>query len=524
MLPGKKYKPEDLLFVLKRRIWLLILPFAIVSAGTAVVVRNLPDRYKSQATILIVPQRVPESVVRSPVSSRTAERLRVMYQQITSRPRLQRVIEEFNLYPEERQIMQDAVDRMKDNDIVLNAGGGDIITITYYGDDAQTVQKVAERLAQLLIEVNRDDRSVVGDVTKQFLDTTVETARRKLADHEAKLQQYRTSHMGELPSQLDANLQGMQQTMMQIQQVNQSLAQDREQRMAAEKLLLELEVDPQLSDPGGATFIPATPDAPARVSGGTAGMQLELAKQQLAAMTTTKGEGYPDVKLMKKLVAELQLKADAEALARPVSVDAGLPPAELLRRRKIQDLKTQIEALDRATAAKQNEDKRLHGVATNLQRRIEKTPMRETEMTELTRDYATLARIYTDFLSKKEDSQVAANLERRPDRRAVQAARSGPGSGAALQPGSAAAQRDGHGRRSWHRRAARSRLLEYRDVSFKTDDEVAHHLALPVLAVVPLMQSDQERRSASKRRLLLGVGLGSTVAGCLAVLVYTFVR
>jgi hypothetical protein len=67
-------------------------------------------------------------------------------------------------------------------------------------------------------------------------------------------------------------------------------------------------------------------------------------------------------------------------------------------------------------------------------------------------------------------------------------------------------------------------LLEIRDASFKTDDEITALLQLPVLAVVPLMQSETDKRRAVRRRLVLSVGLGSTVAACLAVVVYAFVR
>ena len=38
------------------------------------------------------------------------------------------------------------------------------------------------------------------------------------------------------------------------------------------------------------------------------------------------------------------------------------------------------------------------------------------------------------------------------------------------------------------------------------------------------MQSDGERRTSRRRGWLLGLSLGSTVAACAAVLVYTFVR
>ena len=67
-------------------------------------------------------------------------------------------------------------------------------------------------------------------------------------------------------------------------------------------------------------------------------------------------------------------------------------------------------------------------------------------------------------------------------------------------------------------------FLEYRDSTFKADYEVATVLSLPVLAVVPLMRSDAERKSEFRKHLFLNLGLGSAVAVCLAVLAYTFVR
>ena len=135
---------------------------------------------------------------------------------------------------------------------------------------------------------------------------------------------------------------------------------------------------------------------------------------------------------------------------------------------------------------------------------------------------ATLTTIYTGLLTKKEDSTVAANLERRQggeqfrplDQPRIPERPSEPDRPRLNLLGMAAGLALG---------LALIALVEYRDASFRTDDEVTQHLAFPVLAVVPLMESDQERRKTTRRRWLLGVGLGSTVACCLAVLVYTFV-
>jgi hypothetical protein len=49
-------------------------------------------------------------------------------------------------------------------------------------------------------------------------------------------------------------------------------------------------------------------------------------------------------------------------------------------------------------------------------------------------------------------------------------------------------------------------------------------LSVPVLAVVPFMRSESERKRDLRKRWALNFALGSTVMGCLAVLAYTFVR
>ena len=69
MLPGKKYKPEDYLRMAWRRKWLIVIPAVLAGAGTFAWSSQLPDRYSASTTILVVPQRVPESYVRSTVTA-----------------------------------------------------------------------------------------------------------------------------------------------------------------------------------------------------------------------------------------------------------------------------------------------------------------------------------------------------------------------------------------------------------------------------------------------------------------------
>ena len=68
---------------------------AVAALGVALV---LPNKYRSETMVLVVPQRVPESYVRTTVTTRIEERVRSIREQILSRSRLERIIEEFNSY------------------------------------------------------------------------------------------------------------------------------------------------------------------------------------------------------------------------------------------------------------------------------------------------------------------------------------------------------------------------------------------------------------------------------------------
>ncbi|MGH9202240.1 MAG: hypothetical protein ACRD2A_13510, partial [Vicinamibacterales bacterium] len=57
-------------------------------------------------------------------------------------------------------------------------------------------------------------------------------------------------------------------------------------------------------------------------------------------------------------------------------------------------------------------------------------------------------------------------------------------------------------------------FLEYRDTSLRTEEDVVRMLSLPVLAVVPLMESPQEQRRRRRRLVFVSAAgvLGLVVA------------
>ena len=146
---------------------------------------------------------------------------------------------------------------------------------------------------------------------------------------------------------------------------------------------------------------------------------------------------------------------------------------------------------------------------------MEAAPTRESELIELTRDYSTLQGTYTSLLAKREDSKLAANVERQqigeqfkildparvperpfsPDRVRIVLMGAGLGLGLGL---------------------ALISLLEYRDSTFRTEDEVVRLLQIPVLALVPMMASERELRTRRRRKLLTALGVAVMIVSTAA--------
>jgi polysaccharide chain length determinant protein (PEP-CTERM system associated) len=476
--------------------------------------------YQSEASIQVEPQRVPDSYVRSTVTTRLEERLPSLQAQILSRTRLEAIILEFNLYQGMRQQvpMEDVVQRMRRFDIDSQVVRGDAFRISYRGTDPRVVQRVTERLAAAFIDENTQDRVRAAENTSQFIESQLDDAKRRLVETEKKLEAYKLRHAGQLPNNLESNLSVLGSAQTQLQSVMQSLRMDGDRRTTLEREIAVLERDVAEMSGGAVTGDGPGPAPLAR--------QLEDMKEQLATLLLTKKDTHPDVRILRASIAELEQKLAAMPRrdpSDPLPATRRLSAAEDARRMRLDDLKLQLNRVKRDIESAQREQDRLRRDIAIYQARNEAIPIRETEMTELVRDYTTTNSTYLRLLQNKEDSRISANLENRqsgeqfkildparvaekpfsPDRVTYNAA----GAGAGLAIGLLIVA-----------------LLEYRDRSFKTDDEVARLLTLPVLAIVPLMLSSAEEKRVFRNRILIHAGFGATVLVCAAVVAYTMLR
>jgi polysaccharide chain length determinant protein (PEP-CTERM system associated) len=504
MLPGKKYTPDDMLRIAWRGKWIILVPTVLGLVGAFLLARTLPDRYRSQARVLIVPQRVPTDFVRPTVTSRLDERLQSISQQIVSRTRLEGLIQEFNLYPEERKRLplEDVVEQMR-RDVGIeiprtkrNEQPG-FFDVRFDAPNPRIAMRVAERLASFFIDQNQLTRQGQASLTNEFLETQLQEAKAKLVDHEKKLEAYRRKYGAEMPTQQQPNLQMMQTTQVQLQARIDAATRDQERLVSVRRLLADAEASLSPEPTAGN-------DAPAKP--GPAAQQLEAARAALQVLQTRLTPQHPDVVRAQKAIRELEQKAEAEALQLPlapaVPTQTNTNPLVAQQRKRISDLRAEQELLEQRLASTQTEQERLQSALATIRSRIEAVPARETELTELMRDYETVKESYTSLLGKSQASSMAENLERRQiseqfrliDAAAVPQRPISPNRFRMNLMGLAGGLALG---------LAILALLEYWDTTFATDADLVLSLAVPVLAVVPVMQTEGERRRMRRIRRMV---------------------
>jgi polysaccharide chain length determinant protein (PEP-CTERM system associated) len=519
MLPGKTYGPDEIIHIVKSRGWIVGVAILGCTYLALVVSALLPNVYSAETLIQVVPQRVPNDIVRSTVTMRTEDRLEALSAQVMSRTELERLIKDFDLYPRERTRypMQDVVDRMRVNiskELVRAQSDRpvDSFYLRFKYSDATTAAKVTERLSRLFIDQNSRDREVITIQTDNFLSSSLEQARKRLEEQEQKLAVFRERNAGRLPTQLDFNMQAIQNAQLQLQQLTESLARDRDRRLTTEQLLKEAQAEQVVSAP---VPVPANTDpASAIAAGATAKRQLELARAELAKLELSRTPEHPDIARAKRMIGDLEKKAAAEA----ASIKSGetpsvafVSPQDQLIRERIRQMRAEVESLDRQIQFKEAQENSLRGRVGEYQRRIESIPGIESEWVSLSRDYETQQTAYKQLLAKSEESKVAVKLEgaqigeqfrvldpaRIPERpiSPIRLQINAIGAGVGLVLGLLILG-----------------LLEFLDSSFRSETDFTGVMNVPVLAQVPLVVTQSDLTKQRHRRLIY-----STVAVALCV-------
>ena len=204
----QKRPPTDLTDywqIFLRRRWWVILPAVCIAMAVFLVSLRLPKYYRSETLILVDPQKVPEQYVKSTVSSEVTDRLQTISQEILSRTRLQKIVDQFGLYKDLPSFMtqEDKIELMR-KDIHVDVETGDnprsrasaAFKISYVGRDPVVVQKVTRQIGSLFIEENLQVREQQAQGTADFIESELAKAADALKVQEDRIKVFKARNIG----------------------------------------------------------------------------------------------------------------------------------------------------------------------------------------------------------------------------------------------------------------------------------------------------------------------------------------
>jgi len=410
--------PQEYLGILGRRKWVLIFAVLFFMLGASVYCVLAPELYRSSTTILVIPQRVPESFVRSTVTSRIEDRLATLQQQVMSRTRLKAVIEELGLFAAERKeaSSESLVGEMQSRIEVEVIRGNDAFTLSFEHEDPRMAMLTASRLASLFIDENLKAREQQAVGTSEFLASQLKETKERLERQEERVKQYKLRYMGELPEELQANLSLLARHQEQVRVLSDGIrsAEDRRVFLEAQVSSLEKSLRSSVTDNGVAIPVDAGDDPAYALK-----VDLAAKRERISQLSSRYTERYPEliqlrgeVEVLERRIRDLADSKTSTAQGKqsvPRLVPVGISP----EREEIRRLRSQIASVDLEIGSMKKEREEVRKEITTIQAKVEKAPKREQEIISLTRDYENLKASYNDLLKKKLEADVSQNLEKR---------------------------------------------------------------------------------------------------------------
>ena len=460
----------DYLNILRRRKGLILSIMSLILATSIAFALGLPATYKSEATILIEQQEVPQDFVRSLVTSFAEQRIQIIKQKILSTRNLMKHIEKYGLYGQERKVQSiDTVVKTMRENIELEMINANVVdptsgrartatiafSVSFIDKSPKIAQTITNELVTLFLNENIKNRAESAIEASAFLATEGDKLRNTIATLEGKLAEFKEKNAKTLPELAPLNLQIMHRLEQEILEVKRVIGelQERKVYLAAELSQQPEVIDEQLANPN---YIPQSPSQ----YGVNPDSRLELLQTEYTAAISKYSAGHPDVARLKREISSLQSQvgsSSSDTIARDNRIndlqlqlssarerysadhpDIRRYERELstlehqrttstvkIKKRKFVSpyyfrtrqnpayvqLKAQLEAAGSETISLREKIVLLEAKHEDYTERLSRTPQVEREYKNLVRDYESANAKYKDITAKELEAQLAQSLE-----------------------------------------------------------------------------------------------------------------
>ncbi len=493
--------PADILGIVQRRKWSIVLPCVVVVLIAGLFALFLPPVYKSTSTILIEEQEIPQDFVMTTVTSYAEQRLQMINQRIMSSAKLLEIMNQFSLYPElqETWTTEEILEKMAEdiNFAMINADIMDrrtgrpatatiAFTLSYEGeDDPNKVQRVANHLASLFLEENLKTRERQATETFSFLEEEARKMKEGLTKIDEQITLFKSQNYNIMPNMMQSNIQTLHTIDLNVERLQEKL-NSLKQRQGD----LELQM---------AGIMP-------ELAGAQDKQRLDQLKAELAYLQSRFSDEYPDVINAKADIAKLEKQIKESAAS-----DMGSPdnPSYIALASQLSGTKTEMESIQRQL-------EKLVPQREEYQKMIAASAQIEEPYNAMLLERASMQAKYNELLNKVMEAKVSQGLEKeqkggrftlidparlpekpyKPNRLAIMLIGIVLGIGAGV--GFAA-------------------LREFSDQSIRGAESLAQLTSFPVLGVIPEIVTEGDFIRKRRKQILTIVSIVLAIAAAIAI-------
>ena len=505
------------LAIIKRRWILATSTFLAVLAVGVTYCLFWPPIYQATCLVVVQPQKVPGDIIRTTVTSKIADRLQIITQQVLSRTRLTEIIDRFELYPAVRgkATPEDLAEKMR-KDITIKITRDNYFTITFVYKDPKLCAAVTNALAAFYVDSNLRIREEDAVGTARFLTREMERMRGQLREWESRTTSFKLSHLRELPESRQENINLLNQYNIKLDNYISAIQKERlrlqsmEMQLGTEQYRFEnLKMQRAELRRRGASAGAGQEDVET---------DPEALKSKIEQLKVAYTDDHPDVQRARRQLARAEELARIKLQrAREEAIKKGLNPDEAeadatdlqlaaakqsLERisKNIKQTKENIKGYERDRAGIQAEVDKLNSYVNNA-------PNVAEQLTELTRGYEELNTAYQKMHAKWLEAKMSANLERTQRGEQFEVVDPAEVPDQPYQPNVKRVVPFSLGL-AMALGLGLTFGLAYLDTSFTSIEQTEEASSLPVLVVIPPMETFKEVERKKKKFALLTAVFG----------------
>ena len=364
-----------------------------------------PDVYEARARVFVDTDSVLRPLLSGlAVDTNVQNRVAMMSQVIMSRPNLEKVARETDLYL--RAPTQEAFARMVDDlpaRISLQGGRENTYTLRYSDTDPAMAQRIVQTLLDAFVEDTLGVKRADTDTAQEFLTQQIREYEARLREAEDSLARFKKENVGLLPGET-----GDYYTRLQTAQTKLDDLRSQSRLVEERRNELQKQIDGEVP-----TFGLFDSDS---ASGGATDSRVAEYRRQLDQLLLQYTDKHPKVIALKETIANIEAQAAADATKKRATQPLPKNPQEAMARAldinpvyqslRVELSKAQVEAAElREQIAEQQ------AAVSNLHTKVDTIPQIEAELKRLNRDYEVNRAQHQALLQRLESARLSESAE-----------------------------------------------------------------------------------------------------------------